>query len=541
MKKSNFILYTLLLSLMLSFFIPLRSHALEYPVEYKELLIEIRDAVENKELFQYPPSDLRTQERIKESDLSQAAKSFFLSTSFITHVADLSVLCYSVRDLDGNGIPELLFSSPVGQLWSVFSLQQNSPVMVQEFWPRNSGMIYGNYLYNIGSGGAGYTTYNYCVLENNIFAVIDGYKYIEGTLYDIHDNKISKTKANEIDAKYQKLEAPQWHMLIPGMFTDVDYSSWYSEPVIWATEKGVTKGTSEIEFSPDASCTRAQMVTFLWRSQGCPEPKHSASSFNDVSADAYYYKAVLWALDNSITTGTSEHTFSPNATVTRAQTVTFLWRANNKPIVNCSNQFSDLDTTAYYYNAVLWAISVGITKGISDTTFSPDGPCTRAQIVTFLYRAMCPDRFRLDISDFIGHMTRLISALDMQKATPWRYGTDLISFPGLYSYSHDGLFYEYYGQKYTIKNESNKQISFYGTHLGDNKSEYVSAFESNGWISMGDHVSEYENITSYGTIINGVKYYIQLNMDANDNVFLWYFGPWDNDNGEYDEFYGQFG
>ena len=472
--------------------------------------------------------------------MSQATKGFFLSNSFIGTGLDLSVLCYSVRDLDHNGVPELLLSIPADQLCTVFTLQNGTPVIVQEFWPRSIGKIYGDYLYNFGSGGAGYQVYYYCTLEGNKFITVDGYKNIEGTLYDIHDNKISKAKANEIDAKYQKLEAPVWHMLIPGMFIDVDYSGWYSEPVIWAAEKEITKGTSEIEFAPDANCTRAQMVTFLWRAIGCPEPNLSASSFNDVSADAYYYKAVLWALENSITTGTSEHAFSPNAIVTRAQTVTFLWRANNKPIVNCTNPFTDLDTTSYYYNAIMWAVNAEITKGISDTAFSPDGQCTRVQIVTFLYRTMCPDRFHLDISDYIGHMSRLISALDMQKTTPWRYGTDLVTFPGLYSYSHNGLFYEYYGQKYTIKNESNKQIAFYGTHLGDNKSEYVSAFERNGWISMGDHVSEYENITSYGTIINGVKYYIQLNMDANDNVFLWYFGPWDNSNGKYNEFYGQF-
>lgn len=541
MKKSHFIIWVLILSLIFTVLIPFQSYALEYPTEYKELLVEIRDAIENKGLFRSLPNNEQTRNMIEKSDMSQAAKGFFLSNSFIGTGLDLSVLCYSVRDLDHNGVPELLLSIPADQLCTIFTLQNGTPVIVQEFWPRSIGKIYGDYLYNFGSGGAGYQVYYYCTLKGDKFITVDGYKNIEGTLYDINDNRISRAKANEIDAKYQKLETPQWHMLIPGMFTDVDYSGWYSEPVIWATEKEITKGTSEIEFTPDVSCTRAQMVTFLWRSQGCPEPNLSASSFNDVAADAYYYKAVLWALENSITTGTSEHTFSPNATVTRAQTVTFLWRSNNKPIVNCANPFTDLDTVAYYYNAILWAVNAEITKGISDTVFSPDGQCTRAQIVTFLYRTMCPDRFRLDISDYIGHMSRLISALDMQKTTPWRYGTDLVTFPGLYSYSHDGLFYEYYGQKYTIKNESNKQIAFYGTHLGDNKSEFASAFENNGWISMGDYVSEYDNITSYGTIINGVKYYIQLNMDANDNVFLWYFGPWDNSNGEYNEFYGQFG
>ena len=133
--------------------------------------------------------------------MSQATKGFFLSNRFIGTGLDLSVLCYSVRDLDHHGVPELLLSIPADQLCTVFTLQNGTPVIVQEFWPRSIGKIYGDYLYNFGSGGAGYQVYYYCTLEGNKFITVDGYKNIEGTLYDIHDNKISKEKANEIDAK----------------------------------------------------------------------------------------------------------------------------------------------------------------------------------------------------------------------------------------------------------------------------------------------------------------------------------------------------
>ena len=527
MTKRCFFYYVLILSVILSLFIPSRSYALDYPPEYKELLVEIRDAVKNKELFKDPPSDLQTQERIKESDLSQAAKSFFLSTSFISNGTDLSVLCYSVRDLDGNGTPELMLSSPVGQLWSVFSLQHNIPVMVQEFWPRNRGIIYGNYLYNIGSGGAGYTTYDYCVLENNKFTVVDGYKYIEGTLYDIHDNIINNTKANEIDAKYQKLQEPQWHLLIPGKFTDVDYSGWYSEPVIWATEKGITTGTSEIEFSPNASCTRAQMVTFLWRAQGCPEPKLTKSSFTDVSANAYYYQAVLWALENQITTGTTASSFSPNAIVTRAQTVTFLWRTSYQPIISGNNPFSDLDKSSYYFNAVLWAVNTNITNGTSENSFSPDNPCTRAQIVTFLYRAFCPERFHLEVSNYFNNAARLQSALTMGKTDPWNLGGS--------SYKYNGFYVETLGSSFSMKNESNYDITLYGAKLGESKDTFFEALSQNGWLPMG---GTQNNWTDFGTVIEGRAYYLELTEDSQGSIVRWYINNWPQ--GDYADFYSQF-
>lgn len=168
-------------------------------------------------------------------------------------------------------------------------------------------------------------------------------------------------------------------------FADVATDAYYYDAVKWAVEKGVTNGVSETLFGPDQACTRAQIVTFLWRAAGSPEPK-SGSSFADVAADAYYAKAVAWAVENGITKGTSETTFHPDETCTRAQGVTFLYRALGK-LAAAQAGFTDVSADSYYADAVNWAAENGVTKGISETLFGPDGSCTRAQIVTFLYRA----------------------------------------------------------------------------------------------------------------------------------------------------------
>ena len=168
-------------------------------------------------------------------------------------------------------------------------------------------------------------------------------------------------------------------------FSDVSTSAYYYEAVKWAQEKGITGGIGNGLFGPNQPCTRAQIVTFLWRAAGSPEPK-SMSSFSDVSADSYYAKAVAWAVENGITTGTGDGKFSPDATCTRAQSVTFLFRAIGK-LVDSKAEFSDVLTDSYYANAVAWAVENGVTNGIGDGLFGPDNSCTRAQIVTFLYRA----------------------------------------------------------------------------------------------------------------------------------------------------------
>ena len=171
-----------------------------------------------------------------------------------------------------------------------------------------------------------------------------------------------------------------------GVFVDVPEGSYYEEAVDWAVENGITKGTDDSHFSPDGICTRAQAVTFLWRTAGSPKPEIRAMPFTDVPVGSYYYDAVLWAVENGITKGTSDTTFSPNMTCTRAQIVAFLWRSEKSPAAGTANPFADVKSTAYYADAVLWAVKENITKGTTSTTFSPNADCTRAQIVTFLWR-----------------------------------------------------------------------------------------------------------------------------------------------------------
>ena len=170
-------------------------------------------------------------------------------------------------------------------------------------------------------------------------------------------------------------------------FMDVKKGAYYYDAVLWAVEQKITSGTSATTFSPDASCTRAQMVTFLWRAAGSPKVENGKNPFTDVKADAYYYDAVLWAVEKGVTSGTSATTFSPDATVTRGQTVTFLYRNAGSPEVSGTMPFTDVEADAYYAKAVQWAVQQKITTGTSETTFSPMSDCTRGQIVTFLYRA----------------------------------------------------------------------------------------------------------------------------------------------------------
>lgn len=170
-------------------------------------------------------------------------------------------------------------------------------------------------------------------------------------------------------------------------FVDVKDSEFYTTPVIWAVENGITNGTSATTFGPNDPCTRGQIVTFLWRAAGSPEPTSSRNPFKDVKSSDYYYKAVLWAVEKGITNGVSATEFAPNATCTRGQVVTFLWRAKGKPSVSGTNPFTDVKAGEYYTEAVVWAVKNGITTGMSATTFAPNNNCTRGQIVTFLYRA----------------------------------------------------------------------------------------------------------------------------------------------------------
>ena len=219
----------------------------------------------------------------------------------------------------------------------------------------------------------------------------DGFKLDDLTVIDKNGNELKLTDKG--DGKYTftmpaskvEIKATFVKEVETSPFSDVSTSAYYYEAVKWAQEKGITGGISNGLFGPNQPCTRAQIVTFLWRAAGSPEPK-SMSSFSDVSADSYYAKAVAWAVENGITSGTGDGKFSPDATCTRAQAVTFLYRASGAPAVSGNAAFSDVATNAYYAAAVKWAEKNGITGGIGGGLFGSDNDCTRAQIVTFLYR-----------------------------------------------------------------------------------------------------------------------------------------------------------
>lgn len=174
---------------------------------------------------------------------------------------------------------------------------------------------------------------------------------------------------------------------IENPFTDISEGQYYYEPVLWALGKEITSGYTDTEFAPDYICTRGQLITFLWRANGCPEPERTYNPFDDIKDTDYYYKAVLWAVEKDITSGVSYWEFAPDQPVTRGQVVTFLYRAKGNPSYDIENPFKDVASGTYYYDAVLWAVENGITDGLSDTEFAPENNCTRGQVVTFLCRA----------------------------------------------------------------------------------------------------------------------------------------------------------
>ena len=205
-----------------------------------------------------------------------------------------------------------------------------------------------------------------------------GWKVVSGDV-TIEDNKFIMPAGDvEIQATFA-LKYP---------FTDVREGSFYEDAVIWGVDNGIIMGTSATTFEPNSTCTRAQIVAFLWRAAGRPAPKSTEMPFTDVKKGCYYYNAVLWAVENGVTKGTTATTFSPNETCNRAQAVTLLWRYQGSPEVTGENPFTDVSENRFYSDAVLWAAQEGVTKGVTATTFCPYEGCTRAQIVTFLWRAL---------------------------------------------------------------------------------------------------------------------------------------------------------
>ena len=228
-----------------------------------------------------------------------------------------------------------------------------------------------------------------------------GYTLETLTVTDKNGNEIELT--NKGDGKYtftmpaSKVTVTATFMEDNSMlnfFVDVFPDDYYYDAVLWAAENDITGGVDDTHFAPNAPCTRAQAVTFLWRATGCPAPQSNAMPFTDVAEGSYYHDAVLWAVENGITKGTSDTAFSPNATCTRAQIMTFIYRSEQaqgggmQGAWMFQNPFSDVDLESYYGEAVMWAVANGVTSGTSDTTFSPNANCTRAQIVTFLYRCL---------------------------------------------------------------------------------------------------------------------------------------------------------
>ncbi len=198
--------------------------------------------------------------------------------------------------------------------------------------------------------------------------------------------KLNATYDEEIKAFVFEIEHFSVYAVAFDQFVDIDANAYYYDAVKWAVANGVTDGVDATHFNPSGITNRAQMVTFLWKVAGKPEPTITETPFADLDPDWYYYKAVLWAYENGITDGTSETTFEPNAKVSRAQVVTFLWRYAGKPVVNYFMQMTDVPSEMYYTEAVRWALSEKITDGTSNTTFSPNNDCLRGQIVTFLFR-----------------------------------------------------------------------------------------------------------------------------------------------------------
>ena len=219
-----------------------------------------------------------------------------------------------------------------------------------------------------------------------------GYTLETLTVLDKDGKEIKLTKKNDtqytfaMPASKVEINAAFVKEVEVSPFSDVSTSAYYYEAVKWAQEKGITSGIGNGLFGSNQPCTRGQIVTFLWRAAGSPAPKSVSMPFTDVPKGSYYETAVLWAVENGITKGTSDTTFSPDATCSRAQIVAFLWRSEKSPAAGTANPFADVKSSAYYADAVLWAVKEDITKGTTSTTFSPDADCTRAQIVTFLWR-----------------------------------------------------------------------------------------------------------------------------------------------------------
>lgn len=249
---------------------------------------------------------------------------------------------------------------------------------------------------SVTSGGKQITGFGGGVLTVSVkYALPDGVSSAEVQVFYLTDG--GALEAHETSYSGGKVTFTTTHLskyvigtksLMGISFEDVLFGQYYYDAVAWAAKSKITAGVTATMFAPDKTCTRAEIVSFLWRAAGSPEPKSASNPFTDVDSSAYYYKAVMWAVEEGITAGTSETAFSPDKTCTRAEAMAFLHRSEGSPAASGVGSFTDVPADAYYTNAVAWAVKSEITAGTSETTFSPDKTCTRAEIVTFLYRDM---------------------------------------------------------------------------------------------------------------------------------------------------------
>lgn len=249
---------------------------------------------------------------------------------------------------------------------------------------------------SVTSGGKQITDFGGGVLAVSVkYALPDGVSSAEVQVFYLTDG--GALEAHETSYSGGKVTFTTTHLskyvigtksMMGISFEDVLLGQYYYDAVAWAAKSKITAGVTATMFAPDKTCTRAEIVSFLWRAAGSPEPKSASNPFTDVDSSAYYYKAVMWAVEKGITAGTSATTFSPDKTCTRAEAMAFLHRSEGSPAASGVGSFTDVPADAYYTNAVAWAVKSEITAGTSETTFSPDKTCTRAEIVTFLYRDM---------------------------------------------------------------------------------------------------------------------------------------------------------
>ena len=311
--------------------------------------------------------------RFNGEDITKETKDIDLSVKITKAEEETSASGQEIKELLDDSAAVVLKFAENGELPGKATIQVKVDYAMREYL--GSGQKLYVYYYNNQTGKLELVAEDLTVVNDT---------YVEFAITHCSYYVLTATKAEE-KPEVKPEDKPE---VKPVEFKDVPTDAFFYDAVMWAVGKGVTTGTSATTFSPDAICNRGQVVTFLWRAAGQPEPTKTENPFKDVKSGDFFYKAVLWAAEQGITTGTSETTFSPNENCNRGQIVTFLSRAKGGKATTSTNPFKDVAENAFYYNPVLWAVEKGITAGTGDgTTFEPNAACTRGQVITFLYRA----------------------------------------------------------------------------------------------------------------------------------------------------------